>query len=192
MNSIKLVTAAASLPLSVDEVKDHLRVQDNDEDTLIALYLEAAVAYAESFMGRSLIDQTWDLYLDSFPTASFIELPRQPILEVLQFDTGESPEFSDYTLDPAGGRLYLSASGTWPTVVGVANVARIRYRAGYVDQSDSPEVGEVPADILNALLLIIGTLYGIRETIIVGQTPVPVSWSAEQLLRRHRIETSMA
>jgi hypothetical protein len=58
--------------------------------------------------------------------------------------------------------------------------------------SDSPSVGEVPADILNGIILIVGTLYAVRETVIVGQTPVSMPWSAEQLLRRHRIETSLA
>lgn len=193
MNTLKLVTAPASLPLTLAQVKEHLRVQDSDEDTMLALYIEAATVHAESFMGRALIDQTWDYTIDRLPcNGGTIELPRQPLLGVTQFDTGDSPEFSDYSVDLASGRLYLPVSGSWPTVTGDYAVARIRFRAGYVDQSESPEVGEVPADILNGILLIVGTLYAVRETVIVGQTPASMPWSAEQLLRRHRIETSLA
>ena len=193
MNTLKLVTPASLLPVTLEEVKEHLRVDDDDEDDLIGIYLDAAIAHAESFMGRALVDQTWDYYLDSFPDCGgWIELPRQPVLEVSAFDNGESPGFDDYQVDLAGGRLYLPQTASWPVTVNDVNVVRVRFRAGYVDTSESPHVGEVPKDIINAIFLMVGTLYGIRETIIVGQSPVSVPWSAEQLLRRHRIETSLA
>ena len=191
MNSLKLVQGPSELPLTVEQVKAHLRVDDDDNDALIETYLRAAVAYAESFMGRALIDQTWDYYFDAFPTGS-INLPRSPLLEVLEF-VGEGVPFADYATDFAiePGRVYLTTGSSWPTVVGVTNVGRIRFRAGYVDLTGSP-TGEVPSDILAAILLIVGTLYAHRETIVVGQTPALMPWSAEQLLRRHRIELSMA
>lgn len=191
MGSLRLVSGSAELPLTIAQVKAHLRVDDDDEDALIETYLRAAVAYAESFMGRTLIDQTWDYYFDAFPTGS-LNLPRSPLLEVLEV-VSEGVSFADYATDFAiePGRVYLTTGSSWPTTVGETNVGHIRFRAGYVDLSGSP-TGEVPSDILAAILLIIGTLYAHRETIVVGQAPAQLPWSAEQLLRRHRVELSMA
>lgn len=41
--------------LSIDVVKTHLRVDFDDEDELILLYINASVDYAESFLDRKLI-----------------------------------------------------------------------------------------------------------------------------------------
>lgn len=181
------------MPVTLAEAKVHLRVaaDDTDEDALIETYIAAATAHAESFMGRALIDQTFDYYIDAFP-ARAIELPRSPLLEVIEVE-GDGAAFTDYLVDYASepGRIYLTSSGSWPTTTGLANVGRVRFRAGYVDMTGSP-TGDVPQDIRAAIFLIIGTLYAVRETIIVGQAPAIVPWSAEQLLRRARVETSMA
>jgi uncharacterized phiE125 gp8 family phage protein len=193
VGSLRLVSGSTELPLTLAQVKAHLRVDFTDDDSLIQIYLAAATSYAESFMGVALIDQTWDYYFDAFPTDSApIQLPRSPLIEVMEF-VGEDVPLSDYLVDYATlpGRVYLTSTGAWPTVYGVTNVGRIRFRAGYVDKQGSP-TGEIPSDILSAILLIVGTLYAHRETIVVGQSPASLPWSAEQLLRRHRVETSMA
>lgn len=194
MKSLKLVSAASTYPVTLEEAKAHLRVQDDEEDTLIGLYIAAATAYAESYLGRSLIDQTWDLYLDDFPEGDTpIDIPRPPLIEVTEFDDGQSPAFSGYSVDTSGSRLYLTTPGTsWPVLQGTRNQVRIRYRAGYVDESVSPDVGSVPDDIRNAILLIIGTLYAQRETIVIGQAAVEIPFGAEALLLRHRVELSLA
>lgn len=191
MSSLVLVAPPSEPPITLQMAKRHLRVSDGDDDSIIAAYIDAAVAHAESFMGRSLVDQTWDYTIDVFPRCPYIELPRPPILEVIEFDSGESPAFDGYEVDLAGGRIYLSSGGSWPSTSANANVARIRYRAGYVDKSGSPE-GDVPADIVSAVLLIVGTLYEHRETVVIGGAPAQMPWSAEQLLRRHRVELGMA
>lgn len=193
MGSLRLVSGPSQDVLTLDQVKAHLRVQDDDEDELIRTYLKAATAYAESFMGLSLIDQTWDYYFDAFPLSSLpIKLPRSPLIEVLEF-VSEGAGFAAYSVDYATepARLYLTTGASWPSVTGLTSVGRIQFRSGFVDLSGSP-TGQVPSDILSAILLIVGTLYATRETVIVGQTPALVPWSADALLRRHRIETSMA
>lgn len=194
MNSLKLVTAPTSYPITRDEAKAHLRVQDDDENDLIDTMIAAATAHAESFMGRSIMEQTWDLYLDDFPKCNKpIKIPRPPLIEVTELDDGNSPSFSGYSVDLSGSRVYLTTAGSsWPTLTGTQNQVRIRFRSGYVETSVSPDVGSVPDDIKIAMLLLIGTLYEHRETIAIGTSVIQLPWSAEQLLRRHRVETSLA
>lgn len=70
---------------------------------------------------------------------------------------------------------------TWPEPV------TVRFVAGYVDTSDSPPTGEVPAAIIAAMKLTLGHLYANRESVIVGQTAVVVPQSAEWLLEPFRV-----
>lgn len=197
--ALKLITAPTEFPITLAQAKAHLRVDHDDDDDLIESLIEAVTDYAEKFQGRSLIEQTWDLYLDELPTDGVIEIPRPPLLEVLGMfyldsDGGEQTYSADsYDVDLASepGRVRLAYGATWPTVYGGANAVRIRFRAGYLDAS-SPPVANVPGATISALKLALGTLYEHRETLVVGQSIAQLPWAAEQLLRLRRVEKAMA
>lgn len=50
-----LVTGPSIEPLAVAELREHLRVDIDDEDALIADYIAAARAWAETYTGRALL-----------------------------------------------------------------------------------------------------------------------------------------
>jgi hypothetical protein len=78
--ALKIKTAPAIEPLSLDEAKLHLRIDSDDEDTYITSLIKAARCYAEQVLAsRSFITQTWELWLDAFPDKDFIELPMPPL-----------------------------------------------------------------------------------------------------------------
>lgn len=198
---LKLVTPPATRPLTLTEVKLHLREDSSDQDAVIELLLRAAVEHndgPEGFLGRALIDQTWDLYLDEFPVGA-IEIPLPPLIEVVGVfyndSAGDEQEWSatNYIVDNANepARLLIAGSGSWPTISTDANAVRIRFRAGYLDNS-SPPVANVPFDIKAGLLLYIGALYANREETVIGQTVAKLPWGAEALLRRKRKHLGMA
>jgi uncharacterized phiE125 gp8 family phage protein len=199
---LKLVTPPTTLPVSLTEAKLHLREQSTDQDDLITVFLKAATQYvdgAEGFLGRALIDQTWDYFLDAFP-AGAIRLPLPPLIEVIgvfyRDAAGAELELAAANYAVAdisdAGIVTLAASQSWPATNGAADAVRVRFRAGFVDNGISPPVGEVPFDIRAALLLTIGTLYANRETVVIGQSAVQIPWGAEQLLRPHRVQRAMA
>lgn len=67
--SLSLVTPPVDTPLILDDVKAHLRVLSTDEDTLIQALMDTAFDMLDGrdgILGRALITQTWDYYLDSF------------------------------------------------------------------------------------------------------------------------------
>jgi hypothetical protein len=66
--SEKLYTPPYAEPVHLDEMKLHLRVDIDDDDTLIASIIRAAREHVESFTGRQLVAATWKLFLDEFPT----------------------------------------------------------------------------------------------------------------------------
>lgn len=75
-----LVTAPIGPVLELDRVKQHLGVAHDDDDDLIALYLEAATATVEgpTGIGIPLRPATYTLTLDGFPCGC-IAIPLRPV-----------------------------------------------------------------------------------------------------------------
>jgi uncharacterized phiE125 gp8 family phage protein len=199
-----LISPPATDPITLSEAKDHLRVTSSDNDALITQLIKAATRYAEKFLGRALIDQTWDLYLDSFPTSGQkeIKIPLPPLIEVIQvaYDDGAGIEqtvgVDDYYVDSVSQPGWIVPQGgtSWPATLDAINAVRIRFRAGYLDNG-SPQQQNVPDDIRAAIKLTLGALYENREQVIAEAgrtTAIALPWGAEQLLRMRRVELSMA
>lgn len=200
--ALKLIAPPANEPITLVEAKAHLRVVDSTDDALISAILRSARENAENWMGRALVDQTWDLYLDEFPTDSpkAIQIPRPPLIAVVSVNYSDgagveqtmSP--SDYYVDDASEPGWIVPAGvgaSWPTTIDAINAVRIRFRAGYVT-SDSPADTSIPFDIRAGILLTLGSLYEHRESQIVGTIANRLPFGVEQLLRRHRVLLGMS
>lgn len=211
---LQLVTKPANDPVTLVETKAHLRVDFSDDDDMILAFIQAATEYVDGpkgFLGRALIQQTWDLYLDGFPCPTFgrlgrrtasIEIPLPPLISVDGVfyldgsDTEQEINQSSYRVDTSSepGRIVLTTGASWPSVRQIESSVRVRFTAGYIDASNSPPIDNVPRMIRAAILLHVGDLYANRETMVIGQRAAAVTlpWAAEQLLRPHRVIMSMA
>lgn len=189
--TVKIVTAAADPAVELSVAKWHLRVDHDDDDDLIEGLLAAAERHAAAFTGRAFVDTTFDLVLAGF-SGGAIEIPNPPLIEIVGvfYDDGDGNELelpaTDYAIDASVEPAMLTSS-SWPS----AGPARVRFRAGYIDNQPDPPVGEVPQDIQAGILLILNTLYENRQNMIVGQTVAMMPWGSEQLLRPHRIWTAI-
>lgn len=67
----KIVTGPLSEPVALDLVKTYLRIDIADDDELLNGFISAARDTVEKFLGRKLITQTLDVFLDHFPSARF-------------------------------------------------------------------------------------------------------------------------
>lgn len=180
--SFVLVTAPTVEPLTLQEAKDHLRVDHEDDDALIDALITAARQQAEIFCRRSLLTQTWDLFLDCFPDDDELCLPRPPLQSVAFIKyldlNGVQQTFasSNYRVDTAStpGQVTLAYGAYWPSYQEIENSIQVRFVAGYGDFASA-----VPRPIAQALLLMIGGWYEDRSS---GQAPV----AAQQLLWTYR------
>lgn len=197
--ALKLIAGPAIEPVTLDEAKQHLRVDSDDDDALIESLIVAARNFVERYLGRALIEQTWDLYLDKFPTTGPIEIPLCPVISVDGVFYGEdSPETefdaesyrTDVVSEPA--RISLPSGGAWPTVTEGSNVVRVRFTAGYPDGDDSPPAPNVPAQFKQAMLLAMGSMYENRESVVVGPAVSEMPFAFEALLKPHRLHRGMA
>lgn len=200
MTPLKLITPPPFEPLTLAEVKLYLRVDQSDEDDTILRCINAARGYADGpdgFLQRALIDQTWELTLDAFPLRE-VRIPLPPLIEIVNvfYDDGGGVQQilgpGSYSVDAVNEPGWIVPIGAWPATFQGINAVRIRFRAGYVNAGFSPPVGDVPDDIKQAMLLYAGTMYDERATHIVGQSVTAAPWSAEQLLRRRRVEVPLA
>jgi uncharacterized phiE125 gp8 family phage protein len=197
--ALRLVTPPLIQPLTLEETKKHLRVEHDDEDTMIQTYIKAATSTCEIFTGRAFITQRWELVLDNFPGQ--IQVPKPPLQKIDSFvydasDGNEQAleEYVDYfvdTVNQPGWIVAVGDPGMWPTPINAINSVRIQFTAGYTDNA-SPPSENVPDDIKAALLLTVGSFYAFRETMVVGTTAARMPWSAEQILRQYRVELSLS
>jgi uncharacterized phiE125 gp8 family phage protein len=74
-----LLTAPAVEPLSLDEARDYLRVETNDDDALIGALIAGARIHVEAQTRRALITQSWRLSLDAWPEDGRIEVVPAPL-----------------------------------------------------------------------------------------------------------------
>jgi hypothetical protein len=63
------ITPPAVEPVSIQEAKQHARIEYPDDDTLVAGLISSARIYCETALRSVLITQAYTLYLDSFPSA---------------------------------------------------------------------------------------------------------------------------
>ncbi len=200
---VKLITPPATDPVTLDEAKTHLRIAGTDDDTKVSLCIKQATQAAERFLGRALIDQTWELYLDGFPSDGDVKIPKPPLIQVQSvayYDAGGILTLVDpasYYVDTVSEPGWLVRAGgfVWPVTLDAINSVVIRFRAGYLT-ADSPPIANVPDDIREAVLLILGTFFEHREMQAVnasGSTSATLlPWGVEQILRQHRVLLGMA
>lgn len=188
----EITTPPAVEPVSVAEAKNHLRVDIDNDDTLLAIYITAAREYVEGVVRRALITQTLKAYLNAFPGVSAVALPRPPLQSItsLVYTDGDG---SDSTFDAANysadivaqpGRLVLGYNKSWPSPATLATVnpIAITYVAGY-----GAAGSDVPSIYRQAILLLAGHWYENREAIIAtGAVPKEIPLAVESLLMLDR------
>ncbi len=163
-----LVTPPALEPLSLQEVKDHLRVDGVVEDSYIEPLIQPAREWAEAFLNRALISQTWDLFLERFPPSSNfqIDIPWPALQQIIsikyqdELDVEQTWSDTLYTVDNNRelGRVVPIMNETYPNTFGHIHDVTIRFLAGYGLNSE-----DVPRAIMQAMLLKIGHWYERRE-----------------------------
>jgi len=172
------VTGPTSEPLTYQQVCDHLRIQTVDEDLdassiedIDRLIVATRTHLEHSYLNRALITQTWKVYYDEFPSENYINIPFPPLQTVTHIkytDSDGTPTTmtltTDYLVDSTStpGRLVLPYNGSWPTAtLNQVNPIEIQYICGYGDTADS-----VPAEIKQAMLLMIADMYENREDLV--------------------------
>lgn len=185
--ALVVVTAPAVEPVSVSDLKDHLNLTLADDDTMLANVVVAARQYVERFIGRPIVNTTFDLHYDAFP-AGAITLPKAPVTSVTSVKyldpNGVETTLSggSYTADIHSdpGRIVPGADG-WPDTDDVPNAVVVRFVAGHGAAAD-----DVPLTLRQAVLLIAAHWYENREASLVGVSGQSLPLGVDAILAEHR------
>lgn len=201
MNEPVVVTAPPDTPVSLAELKAHLRVDDDTEDALLTAMIRGAAGTAELYLGRSLITQTLRLGLDRWPAGRaqvpwangprIVELahpPVQSIASVMTYDDDDQPSVLDmgvYRLANGSNdraRLILRKGLAWPTGLRANDAIEIDYVAGYGDTS-----ADIPEPIRQGLLALIGFWFEHRDGAAWQMALPPLPVGAVSFWRPYRL-----
>ena len=188
-------TVPTALPLTLPEVKEHLKVPYTSEDVLIGTLMGAATEYAEAHTRRALMPRNFLHYMNHFPGPTWYSLPRaklRSVISITYYDRNDalqtlasSKYYVDIDSEPGG--IKLKKNEIWPlTETDRPNAIITSFTAGYADQDD------IPDSITTAMYLMIAHWFENRETVVVGPTGLrikEVPLSATLLLDQHRVMT---
>lgn len=161
--SLSLTAPPLAEPVTLQDAKAHLKIEDTCEDALIEGLIVAARARCEWYSGRALLTQSWCLYLDGWPRDGIVEIPLPPLQGVEEvrctLEDGStvtlSPDRYHVDIATAPGRLMLKRGVIAPTVRRMGGIA-IAFTAGYGDSA------AVPQAIKQAVLATVADLHAHR------------------------------
>lgn len=183
-------TPPSASPVTLAEAKEHLRVDIDDEDTLIQSLIDAVVSHLDGWggvLGRCLLTQTWEIRLRSWPTCIRLPFPDVSAVEIRYVDTSGveqtvSGALYEITQAPAGAVVEFKDDWTAPSYeTDMAEPITVDVTAGY------GAAGDVPAAIRQAILLLVGHYYENRMAVTEETLQVaPLAFKA--LLTPYRCE----
>lgn len=168
------LSAAEVLPITLAQVKEHLRLDYMDEDDYLNFLIQSATEAVQNYIGRSLINQTWQKiyyhqpkYNNQITPQPFIpillSLPYPPFVKInsiMGMELGKiQQEIRKYDLKFNGDLPVVEINQPFVKI-------EVIYEAGY---GDRPET--VPADIRQVILQLVGLFYQKRQSFPLTDEP---------------------
>ena len=163
MEKYVLITSPTSEPITLNEAKLHLRVNNTLEDSLITNLIVVARQWVENYTWRPLMTQTFDVVYDTLDSKELI-INKSPIQSVTSFKyidqngVEQILDTSKYVVDLLGqpGRIKLDSI---PNTKDTLNAYKIRIVCGYANAAAVPQLHK------SAMLLLIGHLYENKQQV---------------------------
>lgn len=185
-----LITPPAVPLLTLDEVRQHVKRDDDDDDAVLEGLIAVAMGRLDgprSILGRCLVNQTVADSWSAFPIGAVLPVALAPIVSVVSISyydadnaeqTFAGEKFTAHNR-PGGGYVRLIKNESWPATYERDDAVTVTYIAGY-----GAAAANVPAEIKHAAKMLIGDWYFNRETSTIGEAPMPVG--VMSLLRRFK------
>lgn len=197
-------TTGIAEPVSLAEVKLHLRVDIPDDDALILALISSARQMAETLTNRQLLTATWNLVLDAFPGPSLMgvpagtpySLPGHTILiakgpvQAVQAITYLDMNFDQITMPPQNyvvtstddlTRITPIFGQIWQPTLPQIGAVNVQFVAGYGDST------QVPEGIKHWIKLRVDSLYNQRGEVAFARGRMDKLPYVDALLDPYRI-----
>lgn len=137
---LSVVTAAVNMPVTLPEVRRHLRNPPEEDNDFIRSLIRASTRRAAHYQGRDYMTTVYNYYFDDFPVNRRIELPRPPLQSVASVkyqdaddaqQTFSSSSYQVVTYTDEAGFIEVGSTSSWPMVYDKADAVAIQFTSGY-------------------------------------------------------------
>lgn len=171
----RIVSSGTPEPVTVDELRSHIKSDTDDDDIVLDGFLAAARRAIEEEYATALVPQTCVLRLDRFPYDGCygdIELRIAHVTSITSIQyvdangATQTLSASNYTADvySTPARIRPAFGLSWPSTRGHINDVTVTFVAGYA----TPDL--VPFNVKAAILLLAAELNDKREPTVIGAT----------------------
>jgi len=172
--------------ITIDEVKDQLKIEDSEEDSLLLQYLAAATAHAEDYAGIYIRTRPIKFWFDDFPSVD-LKLYASPITAITKVEYYDVANvLTEYTLgdvdfDKFTGKIRPVFGKSWPSVYERYNAVGVEATSGFTQAT-------LPVPIKQAILMLTGHYFEHREatTIRSSETSKELEFAFKALLDPYR------
>lgn len=169
--------------LSLAEAKEHLRVDDDEQDALIAGLIMAAEDHVERMTGLVLERRTICEAITGFGG----RIRTWPIasIDVVEYVDGAGVDrqlqSTAYRVNKAARPARLMNVGApWPALGRLNGTVALTLTAGFEDSTN------VPAGVVQAIRMIVGHFFRNRDAVVTAGSPVEVPIAVDMLLEPYR------
>jgi len=178
-------------PISLEEAKQHLKIDINADDELISRLIVTARQHVETISGLVLIEQTWRAYFNNWPTGQRLGLPVMPISTIIFVKTYTQEGLAS-EIDPAHyyadtistpPQLILRQSRSWVNPDRLVNGIEVEVVAGF-----GPLASDVPQPLRQAILMLVAHWYDNRHAVCEGQPTQDINAAIENLIAPFKVK----
>jgi uncharacterized phiE125 gp8 family phage protein len=183
-----LLTAPAIEPVSLDEARAFLRVENYDDDHVIAALIAGARIHVEAQTRRALITQSWRLTRDAWPPdgrLTVLPAPLQALTAASITDsTGNVTDIDVQAFVPdLGASALIFAPWALPAPGQIAAGIELDVTVGYGDAAI-----DVPQALRQAIRMLVSHWYDNRGVVAPGTTQaVAMPETVAALLAPYRV-----
>lgn len=176
-----------ALPITVAAAKVYARIDDDCQDSLVEGWIGDAVACWEDYTQRLLMPQAWVMRMDAFPAE--IRIKKAPVTAVTAIKYTDAQGVlqtlapTEYQVDIYSPvpRVRPAYGKSWPSTLCGYNAVQVEFAGG------SADAASIPADIIQALMLVVGHRDKHREVVITGTIVTELPMGFRATADRHRV-----
>ena len=155
--ALKLVTDAASEPVTRAEAALFMRYTGSLQNDVIDSLIVAATRYVQNWCNTQFVNATFEYYTDSFDCG--IDLPIGPISSVSSItyqdldDATQTLATTVYGTDLISpvNKIFLKQNQSWPSVLEEPNSIKVSFTAGYgATAADTPDAAKTAIKMVGA------------------------------------------